>query len=207
MIRAIAILSLLAMLLLVLYMPSIHAPAEILQTLRQEHLANAQLRGPEHADRQLERAMRLQSDAARSSPLPNAQRLPRSPGINGAIASEMVSVNQRLFDNAYVRSVDAVLLLASYRLVGLLAWLPWLAPLALATVLDGVWVRIIKAKEFLHHDPELFAVWCCLLILIGCGSVVALVVPVALHPLALPSASVAVVGLIGLSVASFHRRA
>lgn len=206
MIRAIAIVSLLAMLVLVLYVPSVHAPGEILQTLRQEHAANARLRGLEHADQQLERAMRLQSDAARSSPLPNAQPTARSPGINGAIAAEMVSVNRRLFDNAYVRSVDAVLLLASYRLVGLQAWLPWLGPLALASALDGCWVRIVKAREFGHHDPELFAVWCCLQILVGCGSVVALVVPLELHPIALPGAAIVVAGLLGLSVASFHQR-
>ncbi len=207
MIRAIALLSLLAMLVLVLYVPSVHAPGEILQTLRQEHEATARLRGLAHADQQLERAMRLQSDAARSSPLPHVQPTARSPGINGAIAAEMVSVNRRLFDNAYVRSVEAVLLLASYRLVGLLTWLPWLAPLALAAALDGRWVRIVKAREFGHHNPELFAVWCCLLILSTCGSVVALVVPVALHPLALLAAAVSAAGLVGLGVASFHRRA
>ena len=207
MIRAIAIVSLLAMLVLVLYVPSVHAPSEILRTLRQEHAANARLRGLAHADQQLERAMRLQSDAAQSSPLPSAHPTARSPGINGAIAEEMISVNRRLFDNAYVRSVDAVLLLASYRLVGLLAWLPWLAPLALAAALDGGWVRIIKAREFGHHDPELFAVWCCLLILVGCGSVVGLVVPVVVHPLVWAGAIVAVAALVGLGVGSFHRRA
>lgn len=207
MIRAVAVLSLLAMLVLVLYVPSVRSPAELLQVLRDEHQGTVALSGADAADQRLTRALRLQSDAAKASPLPAVASQPPAPGIHGAIASEMASVNRRMFDNAYTHSVDALLLLASYRLVGLISWLPWILPLALAATVDGAWVRVIKSKEFSHHNPELFALWCCLLILLCCSAVVALAMPMVLHPLLLPLVPAVASILLGLSIASFHRRA
>ncbi|KQP23363.1 DUF4400 domain-containing protein [Pseudorhodoferax sp. Leaf267] len=207
MIRGVSIVSLLAVLSLVLYVPAIHGPADILQVLRQEHGRTAALWGEERAGRQLDQALRLQTGAADASPLPRAVAAPPQTGVDRAVATEMGVVTQRLFANRYMRSVDAILLLASYRLAGLWAWLPWLLPVALAATADGALRRQIKAREFLHHDPELFALWCCLLILLGCATVVALVLPVALHPLALALAPLAMALLTGLAVASFHRRA
>ena len=84
---------------------------------------------------------------------------PRTAGIDGAVAHEMASVNKRLFNNAYFRSIDALLLLASFRLATLLEWLPWLLAFAAAVMIDGYFVRLIKSKEFLQHDPEIFALW------------------------------------------------
>jgi hypothetical protein len=206
MIRGVAIVSLLAVLLLVLYVPSVHGPADILKVLRHEHARTAALWGNARAGRQLEQALHLQSGAARASPLPQATAAPPPAGVDGAVAAEMGAVTQRLFANRYMRSVDATLLLASYRLAGLWAWLPWLLPLALAAPTDGLLRRHIKAKEFVQHDPELFAVWCCLLILLGCGTAVALVWPVPLHPVAPALVPVAAALLVGLALASFHRR-
>ena len=119
----------------------------------------------------------------------------------------MASVNQRLFNNAYFRSVDALLMLASYRLSVLLQWLPWLLPLVLVAGTDGALVRVIRSKEFLQHDPELFAVWCSLLIITLCAMVIAFVLPVSMHPMALAGFPVAVAVLLGLAIAHFHRRA
>src|SRR3990167_3566546 len=129
MIRAVAVVSLVLLLVLVLYVPAAHPPERFLGQLRSEHEAAVAFWGPEPAYRMLDRAMRLQSGAAEASPLPAARDMPRTPGINGAVAIEMASVNQRLFNNAYFRSVDALLMLASYRLSSLLEWLPWLLPL------------------------------------------------------------------------------
>lgn len=207
MIRVVAVVSLLAVLVLVLYVPAIHAPAEILQVLRQEHQRAADLWGAERADQHLQSAMHLQTQAASASPLPDVSPKPEREVVGSAIAAEMRYVTQRLFANDYVRSVDAILLLASYRLAGLMAWLPWLLPIALAAASDGALRRLIKAREFLQHDPELFAVWCCLLIVVACGTVVALVIPRTLHPLTIALLPIAASLLVGLSIASFHRRA
>ena len=207
MIRAVAVLSLLVLLVLVLYVPSAHPPERFLAQLRAEHEAATAYWGAEPATRMLNRAMRMQDSTAEVTPIPAAKDAPSPAGVNGAVSREMSSVNQRLFNNAYFRSVDALLMLASYRLSVLLQWLPWLLPLVLVAGTDGALVRVIRSKEFLQHDPELFAVWCSLLIITLCAMVIAFVLPVSMHPMALAGFPVAVAVLLGLAIAHFHRRA
>lgn len=207
MIRAAAVASLVLLLVLVLYVPSAHPPDRFLAQLRSEHEASVGFWGSGAAYRMLDRAMQMQAGAAEASPVPALRDPPKTSGINGAVVSEMTSVNQRLFHNRYFRSVDALLMLASYRLSSLLEWLPWLVPLALAAGTDGALARIIRSKEFLQHDPEMFAVWCCLLIITACATVVALVLPLPLHPAALAGSPIAMTLLLNRAVANFHRRA
>lgn len=207
MIRAVAVVSLVLLLVLVLYVPSAHPPERFLEQLRSEHEVALKFWGAESAYAMLDRAMQMQSGATEASPIPALRDMPRKPGINGAVASEMASVNQRLFNNAYFRSVDALLMLASYRLSVLLQWLPWLLPLVLVSGTDGALVRVIRAKEFLQHDPEMFALWCSLLIITLCATVIAFVLPVTLHPMALAGFPIAVAVLLGRAITHFHRRA
>lgn len=207
MIRGVAVVSLVILLVLVLYVPSANPPSRFLEQLRSEHQAAVAFWGAEPAYRILDRAMRLQSGAAAASPIPTARDMPRTPGVNGAVSVEMASISQRLFNNVYFRSVDTLLMLASYRLAALLEWLPWLLPLVLVAGFDGGQVRIVRSKEFLQHDPEMFAVWCSLLIITACATVIAFVVPVELHPVALAAPPIALAMLFGRAVANFHRRA
>lgn len=207
MIRAVAVVSLVLLLVLVLYVPSAHPPERFVEQLRSEHDAAVEFWGTETAYRVLDRAMRMQSSAADASPIPSRRDMPRAAGINGAVGAEMASVNQRLFNNPYFRSVDALLMLASYRLAGLLQWLPWLMPLLLAAVIDGALARIVRANEFLQHDPEMFALWGSLLIVSVCGTIVAFVIPMQLHPAALASAPIAMGLFLSRALTHFHRRA
>jgi hypothetical protein len=118
----------------------------------------------------------------------------------------MASVNQRLFNNPYFRSIDALLLLASFRLAMLLEWLPWLLAFPVAALVDGYLVRLVKAKEFLHHSPEMFALYACLAILTSCATVLAFVLPFTLHPLAVPCVPVVIGTLMGTAIRDFHAR-
>ncbi|MDR3455678.1 MAG: DUF4400 domain-containing protein [Rhodoferax sp.] len=206
MIRAAAFFSLVILLLLVLYIPSAHPPQRFVAQIRIEHEATTAFWGSEPAARILARAVRMQDATVEVTPIPKASVAPSSTGVNNAVAKEMASVNQRLFNNPYFRSIDALLLLGSYRLSTLLEWLPWLAAFALAAIVDGWFVRLIKAKEFMQHDPEMFAVYACLAIIIMCATVVGFVVPVTLHPLVLPSVPLVVSVLVGRSVGCFHKR-
>ncbi|MDO9165230.1 MAG: DUF4400 domain-containing protein [Rhodoferax sp.] len=206
MIRATAVLSLVILLILVLYIPSAHPPQHFVAQIRIEHEATAAFWGTEPATRILARAVRMQDATAEITPIPKASDAPSTTGVNNAVAQEMASVNQRLFNNLYFRSIDALLLLGSYRLATLLEWLPCLAAFAVATVADGWFVRLIKAKEFVQHDPEIFAVYACLAIITMCATVVGFVVPITMHPLVLPCAPLVVSMLVGLAVGCFHRR-
>ena len=207
MIRIVAVVSLLCLLVLVLYLPSAHPPERFLAQLRIEHQAMAAFWGEAPALRILSRALGLQDSARQATPVPSAAAALPSSALGGAVAHEMASVNQRLFDNAYFRSIDALVLLAAFRLSTLLECLPWLAAFALAVLADGCVVRLIKSKEFRQHDPELFALYACLAIVATCAIVVGFVVPVTLHPLVMPGIPIAISVLLSRAVASFHRRA
>jgi len=206
MIRAVAIVSLLGLLVLVLWLPSAHPPERFLAQLRLEHAATASYWGEHSAARMLARALTMQDTARDAAPLPSPASAPSASAVDSAVAHEMASVNRRLFDNLYFRSIDALLLLAMFRLALLIEWLPWLLAFTAAALVDGYIVRAVKAKEFRQHDPEVFALAVCGAIIIGCGAVVAFVVPTTLHPLLLPLMPLWVSLLFGLAVASFHLR-
>lgn len=206
MIRSVAILSLLILLVLVLYVPSVHPPERFLTQLRTEHEAAVAYWGREPAMRMLERALKMQETTANITPIPATRDAPPAPSLNGAMSREMSSVNQRLFNNPYFRSVDALVLLASYRLATLLEWLPWLFVFILGTIADGGLVRQIKAKEFLQHDPEMYALYASMGIMGICMIVIGLVLPVTPHPLLLPSAPLLIGILAGRALGCFHRR-
>lgn len=206
MIRAVAILSLLSLLVLVLYVPSAHPPERFLAQLRVEHQIATGYWGLQPATRMLDRAVRMQEATAKVTPIPAATDAPSTSAVNGAVLLEMTSVNQRLFNNPYFRSVDAQLLLASYRLSTLLEWLPMLSIFVMAAIADGGFARFIKAKEFRQHDPEMFALYASLGIVVLCATVIGFVWPMRLHPLLLPCAPLVVGVLVGRALGCFHRR-
>ncbi len=207
MIRAVAVLSLLTVLVLVLYIPSANPPERFLAQLHAEHEIAAVYWGVEPAARMLERAVSMQETAATVTPIPAAKDAPSTSNVNGVVSREMSAVNQRLFNNVYFRAVDAQLLLASYRLSTLLEWLPWLSLFILAALADGGFGRLIKAKEFVQHDPEMFALYASLGIMVLCAMTVACVLPVTLHPLLLPCTPLVVGALAGRALGCFHRQA
>jgi Domain of unknown function (DUF4400) len=206
MIRAVAVLSLVSLLVLVLYLPSAHPPERFLAQLHAEHQAASRFWGDEPAMRMLSRALSVQDTARRASPVPSSSNAPALGAVDGAVAQEMASVNQRLFNNAYFRSIDALLMLASFRLATLMEWLPWLLAFTVAVVADGGFARLIKSKEFLQHDPELFALYASSAIVAVCATVLGLVAPMTLHPLVMPCVPLLVSFFVGRAVGSFHRR-
>ena len=184
MIRAVSVVSLLCMLVLVLYLPSAHPPARFIELVRREQQGIGRFWGDAASLRILSRALGMADSAQRVSPVPQPSAAPSPNPVNGAVEIEMASVNQRLFNSAYFRSIDALLLLASFRLSTLIEWLPWLLAFSAAAVIDGFVVRRVKAKEFRQKDPEWFAEHASLGIVTICMTVIGFVLPFALHPLA-----------------------
>ncbi len=207
MIRIVSIAALLCLLVLVLYLPSAYPPERFLAQIRSEHQAMEELWGEAPALRILDRALVLQGAAREATPVPPTVGASAASGVDGAVAREMASVNQRLFGNSYFRAIDALVLLAAFRASAMVEWLPWLAIAAFAAMADGSITRLIKAKEFKHHDPELFALFAGLAITSACAAIVALVIPVTMPPLLIPVVPVGVATLAALALANFHRRA
>lgn len=206
MIRAVAVLSLVSLLIMVLYLPSAHPPERFLAQLRDEHRAAARFWGDQPAMRMLSRALIFQDSARQVSPVPSPGDAPAPDAVDVAVAREMASVNERLFNNGYFRSIDALFLLASFRLASLLEWLPWLLAFTVAVVADGCFARIIKSKEFVQHNPEVFALHSCASIVAVCAFVLALVAPLTLHPLVMPCAPLPISLFVSRAAGNFHRR-
>jgi len=221
MIRFMVVSVLVGLLVLVLALPATRPPAQFLAVMRAEHEAMAGFWGADAADAILQQALVWQGDAAAVAPVPRAADAPGRAGqpgsgastggatsaANQAAAREMAAVSRRLFDNAYFRSVQAVLLLAAFRLAALLQWLPWLAALGIAVLVDGVTVRRIRATQLRPHDPERFAVFAGSGVLGVCLLLLSAVAPMQLPPLAAAWTLVGITALVGLALGEFHRRA
>lgn len=207
MIRFVATTSLVALLVLVLYLPSAYPPERFVEQVRIEHGMNRDFWGVARAAQVLSRTLDFQANTKPASPVPTVADAPMPNAVNAAVTNEMSQVNRRLFNNPYFRSIDALLVLAIYRLAVLLECLPILMVFMVAVVFDGFMLRIVKSKEFLLLSPEAYAVHVCAAIVTACATVIAFVLPVTLPSLALPAVPVALSIFMRGAVANFHRRA
>ena len=206
MIRFVSTASLLALLMLVLYLPSAHPPQDFIDRLRIEHQLNIAFWGQDHATRILARMLDIQATSRQASPVPSMKDAREMKSAGNEVANEMAKVNQRLFNNQYFRSIDTLLALATYRFSALIEWMPVLLVFMLAILLDGFLLRIIKSREFLQHSPEVYAVHACAAIMTACATVLAFVMPVTLDPMLIPVVPVVISVFISRAVAHFHRR-
>jgi hypothetical protein len=206
-IRVVFVVSLTALLILVLYLPSAYPAQRFVAQLRSEHAQLAAFWSADRAERVLIRTLDTQAATAQHMPIPDARAAPTLGTMQTAVAAEMSAVNARLFDSPYFRSVDALLLLASYRLFATLEWLPWLVLFAATATLDAAVVRSIKARQFGHHDPEAFAACAAGAVVLVCGTLVAFVLPASLPPWMTPALPIAMVMLVAGALRNFHRRA
>jgi hypothetical protein len=206
MIRFVLTTSLLALIVMVLYLPSTHPSEHFIDQLRIEHSLNIAFWGEDHAARILSRTRDLQNAKRLISPIPSPANVTAANGVDTVAAHEMSQVNRRFFSNPYFKSIDALLTLAAYRLSALIEWLPILQVFMFAVLFDGFVVRIVKSKEFLQHNPEKYALHACAAIMTACAAVVGFAAPVTLQPLWLPVVPVAVSMLVSRAVANFHRR-
>ncbi len=172
-----------ALLVFCLYLPSAHAPAEFIDTLRQEHDRNLALWGADGAGRILARTLALyrRREALAPAAFASAQAVPVT-AVNAAVSQQMADAVQRLLHNGYTQGVDALVLLATYRVAALAQWLPWLAGFALLACVDAHLARLLRSKELQGPNPARFAccatgaALCCALVLL------LLVVPTVLEP-------------------------
>ena len=206
MIRLISTVSLLALVVLVLYLPSAYPPERFLTQLRVEHELTTAFWGHESALRILSRMLDLQATTKEVSPIPSLADAPAVTAIDLTMAKQMTDVNSRLLNNAYFRSIDTLFALATYRLSALLESLPLLALFVAAALFDGYVLRIVRSKEFIQHAPERFALYACATIMLACATVVALVAPLTIPPLALCIVPIVLSVFVSRAIANYHRR-
>ena len=206
MIRVVVIACLLSLLGLVLYLPAAFPAEHFLLQLKVEHSTLTRLLGDRAAWEVLSRSLSWHESGRNVPPLLPATSAPTdlSP-VPNAVASELASVNRRLFGNAYFRSVEALTALAAFRLSTLLEWLPWLTAFAIAALVDGRCDGLVKSKEFRRHDPEIFAMFVTCALLTTAVVAVAILLPHPFHPGSLPLAMAGVLAMAARSLAHFRR--
>jgi hypothetical protein len=206
MIRVVTTVSLVAILILVLYLPSAYPPDRFIGQLRTELELTNEFWGQGAAARSLARVLDLQAAATQASPASSLASAPAPNSVNLAVAMQMSEVHSRLFDNEYFRSIESLFALATYRFSMFMEGLPFLLVFLAAALIDGFVTRVVKSKEFLQHDPEMVALHVCAGILTACATIVAFVVPVTVPPSAFCIAPPALSAFTSRAIANFHRR-
>ena len=194
-----------AVLIYALYLPSANPPERFLHQIRTEHELNAGFWGEDDSHRIMERSLSLYARQGELVPAAFAGTSTVSADLNAAVANQMSEVVQRLFRNSYVQGFDAILLLATYRLSGLVHWLPWLAGFILIVCFDGYLVRIIRSKEFLEHSPVRFALFAIGATLALALALLLFVMPASVHPLALGCIPLVLGTFVARAISHFHR--
>lgn len=200
MIRSIALGTLVLNVLLALYLPA-RIPAErFLHHLREEHQLAVGCWGESAGLHILDQAMVL-LDEARYAGGPAGDHRAEAAGPDLALTV----ARDRLIRSSYARSFEALVTLATYRVMALAAWLPWLAPLGLVLLLDGAALRVVRSKELVQHDPEVFAIFIVSAALVTAALLATLWLPITLEPLMAPSAVVVLLVALSRAMGSFHR--
>jgi Domain of unknown function (DUF4400) len=207
MIRVVTAASLLGLLALVLYLPAANAPEVFLRQVTVEHETNLRLLGPDAALRILDRMRFLQGRSASANPIPSTFRdNPGPPPVDVTVARHVSAASARILESQYVTSMEALLALSLFRIASLADWLPLVSAFLFAAIFDGLIRRAVKSKEFLRHDPELFAVHVCLAVLTICGLALSVVLPMTLHPYTFASAPLLAALFSSQAITNFHAR-
>ena len=202
-IRIVTVVSLCLMLLLVLYLPAAFTTAQFLQQIRLEHAVCSQYWGGDAAASVLERTFAFVESKPTRAPLLIPDKPPASPGT--AVTQEVAKVGGRLFDNAYIRSLNGLFALGAYRLATLVEWLPPFGIMLGAASIDGIIIRTVKKHEFRRHSPEIVSSSACLMIVLACAMVLLMVIPWTLHPAVLPAMLLLISVLMNLGVANYAK--
>lgn len=202
MIRIVTICSLVSLLMLVLYLPAAKPAGAFISQVRVEHASLSDFWGQDHAMAMLAKMLDLQPDSTPSPPLiPIAQG---SAGKGAQVLPEVAAVGNRLLNNDYFHSLNALLVLATYRAAVVLYLLPGLLPLLVASVVDGVVRRSVKGKDFSGHNPEVFAACASGVIVACCCLVIACVLPIHLPAALMPSLLFGCGVLTNIGLANYH---
>lgn len=184
MIRVVSITALVALVLLVLYLPSAAPASAFFERVRIEHGVSGAAWGEAHAHAALSRAL---ASVERPAAAPLMSAAPAQPGrVVTAAGRQLETVGQRVLGSGYVRALNALLLLAVFRLAVLMQLAPGLLMLAGACLADGLVRRWVKSREFAPHHPEVWAGSVCAGWLAMCAAVISAVLPIALPVWFLP---------------------
>lgn len=205
MIRYVWITAMLAILCIVLYIPSAVPPERFLDVLHAEHAINERVWGESTGQRILTRMLDMQQAGKQLSAPPAASASDASAAaLDTAVAQQMTQVSSRLFGSPYFRSIDALFVLVTYRLSALVELVPLLLIFCAVVAVDGLVLRKVRAREFVPHSAELFGASVIGGITLGSAVVVACFLPVQLHPMFMTLSLLLMLFVLSRAVANYH---
>jgi Domain of unknown function (DUF4400) len=205
MVRYVWIGAMLAILCIVLYIPSASPPERFAEVLRAEHAVTRDVWGPEVADRILRRMLDLQQGTPPlSEPPPQTVQVGQQANVDAAMAMQMTQMSMRLFGNPYFRSIDALFALVTYRLSAIIELLPLLTIFVVVAGTDGFVLRQVRAKEFVAHSAEMFGASLIAAIVLGGIVAVAAFLPLRLHPMFFTLSLLAMLFALSRAIANYH---
>lgn len=205
MIRYVWITAMLAILCIVLYIPSAVPAERFLEVLRAEHAMNEHVWGEATAQRVLSRMLDMQQAGKQlSDPPAPAVQVAQNGAVDAAMAHQVSQMSARLFGNPYFRSIDSLFVLVTYRLSALVELLPLLSIFCLVAAVDGLVVRLVRAREFVPHSAEMFGGSVAGAIALGSAVVVACFLPLQMHPMFVTLCLLVMLFVLSRALANYH---
>lgn len=205
MVRFVWIGAMLAILCIVLYIPSASPPERFTEVLRAEHAVNRDVWGPVVADRILRRMLDIQqATSPLSEPPAQTVQVGLQPAVDAAMATQMTQMSMRLFGNPYFRSIDSLFALATYRLSAIIELLPLLTIFLLVVGIDGFVLRQVRAKEFVAHSAEMFGGSLITAIVLGSMVAVSAFLPMRLPPMFVTLSLLGMLFALSRAIANYH---
>lgn len=206
MIRYLAIALVAGMLGLVLWLPASHPAAHFYQAARADHAACSRMWGTRFATSALEAA--LTTTAVERPPLPDdtAMSGPTGPAER-RLAISMQATMDRIYGSPYMRAIDAMTVLALYRMATLAYLLAGIGLFLLPALADAAMRRVIRTHEFRRHDPERYALGLAGALLATGALFASCMLPVPLPTYVHPCALLVVACCLHVVLANFHHSA
>ena len=205
MLRIVWITALMAILCIILYLPSAFPPERFVEVLRAEHAVHREAWGLVVGDRILRRMLDMQQGTPPLSEPPSATvQVGQMSAMDTAVAAQVSQMSVRLFGNPYFRSIDSLFALATYRLSAIIELMPLLSVFLGVVAIDGLVLRRVRAKEFVAHSAEMFGGSVIVAIVLGSVVAVSVFMPIRLHPMFATLCLLAMLFVLGRAIANYH---
>jgi hypothetical protein len=181
--------------------PALVSPASVAAAIRSEDSLHSALLGQVAGQGILARALRWLGQADHAA----RDLAPPEPAPIDPLSMRLGAAVEAVLQIPYVQGVRALGRLAVYRLAALAEWLALGLPLLLAGAIDGALMRTVKTRSFAHLSPVLFGIGLHGAIAVVVCIVVALLLPVVLHPVVWGALIAAFGVALRTAVSNFHR--
>ena len=169
--------------------PTRYTVDELHETIVQEHGLQVATFGEAPAERVLERFSRY-----------------RRIGVGGAVGDRDSDPTTGFLRSEYGRSLGALLLLCLYRVSAIVELLLLVLPFLVVFMVDGLVTRSVRALEFVPHSAGVYGTAYLALVAVFCVTVVAMCVPMLVHPLLFAPGPLVAAALAGRAAANFHKQ-